>query len=130
MPCSSRGGRGWAGLSWNFIISRFPCIRLYTCTVKPRFTDTRLIRTPHYYKQFALSLGKESPYIYQLIQPAHMDTPLIGKRFMAPSVTGFDCSSDQPLIKTFCSIPSGGVIDRRELVTIKVIPSYFHRNVE
>ena len=71
--------------------------------------DTRLIRTPHYYKQFALSLGKESPYIFQLIQPAHMDTPLIGKRFMAPSVTGFDCSSDQPLIKTFCSIPSVGV---------------------
>ena len=71
--------------------------------------STRLIRTPHYYKQFALSLGKESPYIFQLIQPAHMDTPLIGKRFMAPSVTGFDCSSDQPLIKTFCSIPSGGV---------------------
>ena len=87
-------------------------MRLYTCTVKPRFTDTLLIRTPHYYKQFALSLGKESPYIFQLIQPAHMDTPLIGKRFMAPSVsilTGFDCSSDQPLIKTFCSIPSGGV---------------------
>ena len=57
--------------------------------------DTRLIRTPHYYKQFALSLGKESPYIFQLIQPAHMDTPLIGKRFMAPSVskiTGFDCT--------------------------------------
>ena len=74
--------------------------------------DTYLIRTPHYYKQFALSLGKESPYIFQLIQPAHMDTPLIGKRFMAPSVsilTGFDCTSDQPLIKTFCSIPSGSV---------------------
>ena len=30
-------------------------------TVKPRFLDTCLIKTPHYYRQFALSLGKESP---------------------------------------------------------------------
>ena len=29
--------------------------------VKPCFTDTCLIRTPHYYGQFALSLGEESP---------------------------------------------------------------------
>ena len=33
-------------------------------TVKPRFTDTCLIRTPHYYGQFAFSLGTESPYIF------------------------------------------------------------------
>ena len=32
-------------------------------TVKPRSMDTRIIRTPHYCAQFALSLGKESPYI-------------------------------------------------------------------
>ena len=32
-------------------------------TVKPRSTDTRLIQTHHYYGQFVLSLGKESPYI-------------------------------------------------------------------
>ena len=35
-------------------------------TVKPRFTDTRLIRTSHYCGQFALSLGKESPYIFTI----------------------------------------------------------------
>ena len=26
--------------------------------------STRLIRTPHYYEQFSVSLGKESPYIF------------------------------------------------------------------
>ena len=26
------------------------------------FTDTRLVRTPHYYGQFALSLGRRKPY--------------------------------------------------------------------
>ena len=35
-----------------------------TSTVKPRFTATLLIRTTHYYGQFALSLGKESPYSF------------------------------------------------------------------
>ena len=35
-----------------------------TDTVKLRFTKTRIIRTPHCYGQFALSLGKESPYIF------------------------------------------------------------------
>ena len=33
-------------------------------TVKPPFTDTRLIQTPHYYGKFVLSQGKESPYIF------------------------------------------------------------------
>ena len=33
-------------------------------TIKPRFTDTGLIRTPRYYGQFALSLGKQSAYIF------------------------------------------------------------------
>ena len=30
-------------------------------TVKPHFLDTCLIKTPNYYRQFALSLGKDSP---------------------------------------------------------------------
>ena len=30
-------------------------------TVKPRFLDTCLIKTPHHYRQFALSPGKETP---------------------------------------------------------------------
>ena len=33
------------------------------CTVETRFSDTRLIRTPRYYEQFPLSLGKEKPYL-------------------------------------------------------------------
>ena len=35
-----------------------------TGTVIPRFTDIRLKRTLHYYRQFALFLGKESLYIF------------------------------------------------------------------
>ena len=35
-------------------------------TVKSCFTDTRSIRTPLYYGQFALSLGKENPYIFTI----------------------------------------------------------------
>ena len=31
---------------------------IFLCTVEPRFTDTRLIRTPRYYGHFSLSLGK------------------------------------------------------------------------
>ena len=31
-----------------------------------RLTDTRLIWTPHYYRQFALSLEKESPQLHFL----------------------------------------------------------------
>ena len=44
--------------------------------VKPRFTNTGLIRTPHYmyYGQFALSLGKESPYILSKFNPLNTDT--------------------------------------------------------
>lgn len=33
-------------------------------TVKFCLKDTHLIRTPRYYGQFALPLGKESPYIF------------------------------------------------------------------
>ena len=42
----------------------YPCYNgsvLVVIKVKLCFTDTRLIQTPHYYGQFALSLGKESP---------------------------------------------------------------------
>ena len=33
-------------------------------TVTPHLTDIHLKWTPHYYGQFALSLGKESPYMF------------------------------------------------------------------
>ena len=50
-------------------------------TVKPRFTDIRLIRTLHCYGQFALSLGKESPYIFLKFNPLNTDTPSIWTLF-------------------------------------------------
>ena len=56
-------------------------------TVKPCFTDTRLICTPHYYGQFALSLGKESPYIFSKFNPLNMNTLLIRTLSMALSVS-------------------------------------------
>ena len=65
-------------------------------TVKPRFTlDTLSIRTPHFYGEFALSLGKQSPYILSKSNPLDTDTPLIRTLFMVPSVsvlTEFDCT--------------------------------------
>ena len=42
-----------------------------------RCTETHLIRTPHYYGQFALSLGKEIPYIFSKFNPLDMDTSLL-----------------------------------------------------
>ena len=65
-------------------------------TVKPRFTlDTLLIRTPHFYGQFALSLRKESPYMFSKFNPLNTDTPSIRTLSMVPSVsvlTEFDCT--------------------------------------
>ena len=43
-------------------------------TVKTSFTDTRLIKTPHYYGLFALFLGKENPYIFSKFNPLNTDT--------------------------------------------------------
>ena len=65
-------------------------------TVKTRFTpDTCLIQTPHFYGQFALSLGKQSPYIFSKSIPLDTDTPLIRTLSMVPLVsvlTEFDCT--------------------------------------
>ena len=66
-------------------------IKIYSHT---RFTDTRLIRKPHYYGQFALSLGKESPYFFSKFNPLNTDTSSIWTLSMAPSMpvlTEFDC---------------------------------------
>ena len=47
----------------------------FNCTVKsPRFTDSCLIRTPHYYGQLASSFGKESPLIFSKSNLANTDT--------------------------------------------------------
>ena len=45
-------------------------------TVEPNFTNPHLIQTPHYYGQFALSLGNKSPYIFSKFNPLNTDTPL------------------------------------------------------
>ena len=52
-------------------------------------TDSCLIWTPHYYRQFALSLGKESPknYIFSNFNPLNTDTPLVRMLSMAPLVS-------------------------------------------
>ena len=39
--------------------------------------STCLIRTPHYYGQFALSLGNENPYIFSKVNPLNTDTSLL-----------------------------------------------------
>ena len=60
------------------------CFNYGIITIKPRFTNTLLIRTLHYYVQFALSMWKESPYNL---------THLIRTLSLAPLralLTGFD----------------------------------------
>ena len=47
---------------------------------QPHFTDTYLIQTPHYYGQFALSLGKEILYIFSTFNPFNADN---GHLFLA-----------------------------------------------
>ena len=57
--------------------------------------DTLLIWTTHYYKQFTLSLGKESPYIFSKFNLLNMDSLLILSFSMSLSVSvlrEFDCS--------------------------------------
>ena len=66
-------------------------IRNPTVTViEPRFTDTRLIRTPRYYGQFSLSQGKALAFSLN-------STRLIRTPSVVPSVsvlTVFDCTYD------------------------------------
>ena len=53
-------------------------------TVEPRFTDTRLIRTPHHYGQVALFLGKENPYNFSQFNQLNTDIPSIRNTFYSP----------------------------------------------
>ena len=41
-----------------------------------------IIWKPHYYAQFALSLGKESRYIFSTFNPLYSDIPLIQTDFL------------------------------------------------
>ena len=63
-----------------------------TATFKPRFTDTPLIQTSHYYGQFALSLGKENPYIFSKLNLLNTDILLMW------TLTGLDCISNEVFI--------------------------------
>ena len=45
------------------------------------------LRAPHYYGQFAVSLGRESPYTVSKFNPPNADTPFIWTLSMAPSVS-------------------------------------------
>ena len=71
--------------SWSLTVRTdrvlLPSFSLLEYTVKPRFTDTRLIRTPRYYGRFALSLRKQNPEI------SLHSTRLIRTFSMAPSVS-------------------------------------------
>ena len=73
--------------------------------------DPAALRTPNLYGhprsygQFALFLGKESPYIFSKFNSLNMDTPLVNTdTFYAPLpppsvsvLTGFDCLDFQDL---------------------------------
>ena len=55
---------------------------------------TRLIWTPHYYREFFLSLEKAGAHIFSKFNLLYMDTSLIQTLSMAPTVsllTRFDC---------------------------------------
>ena len=57
----------------------------FNCTVKsPRFKDSCLIRTPHYYGQLASSLGKESPLIFSKSNLAKNGHPVNTDTFYGP----------------------------------------------
>ena len=74
--------------SYNGCQERILSCRVLLHTVKLHFTpDTCLIQTPHYYRQFAVSLGKESPYILSKFNPLHTDTPFIRALSMVASLS-------------------------------------------
>ena len=50
------------------------------------------LRTPHYYRQFALSLGKESPCIFSKFNPLNTDT-LYGPLYIVSVLKRFDSSN-------------------------------------
>ena len=86
---------------------------LSNCTVKPRFTDTHLIRTPHCYGNFTFSPGKESAHISSKFNPF-----ITGTLSLTPSVselTGFDCTPKS--VSTALSL-STGFSDEFEVATI------------
>ena len=76
--------------------ARVKVLNLFLLNPEKSIVQSNLaLRTPHYYGQFALSLGKESPYIFFTFNPLNTDTPLIRPPPPTPSesvLTGFDCT--------------------------------------
>ena len=69
--------------SINFLFFSLTCICIvyslkayYDLWSNPHFMDTCLIQTRHYNVQFALFLGKESPYIFPKLNLLNTGTPL------------------------------------------------------
>ena len=69
-------------------------------SVEPRFTDTHLIRTPHYYVRFVLSLGKESPYIFS--KSTRLTRTPVNTAHSVSVLTRFDCIN---FIIQLCNAP-------------------------
>ena len=80
--------RGKLSIALNcFFIQVTKYIMLYSSYLYPNLqTPTYTIWTPHCNGQFALSLGKESPYIFSQFNPLNTDALLIQTPFMPPSV--------------------------------------------
>ena len=57
--------------------------------VQPRLTDTRLIRTLHYYEQFALYLGKEEPLLFSKLNPINLSLSMAP---LSVRINGVDCT--------------------------------------
>ena len=87
-------------------------IRSGTCAVKPCFTDTRLIRTPQYYEQFALSPGKEVP-TFSLNSTRLIRTPQyygqfalsLGKESLYFFSKFNPLNTDTSVLRTVCFVP-------------------------
>ena len=57
------------------------CKNDFICTLvslqEKKIQSKPALRTPHYYGDFALSLGKESPYIFTKVNSLNTDTSLL-----------------------------------------------------
>ena len=74
-----------------------------------RFMDTRLIRTPHHYGQFVLSLRKEiRPLHFSKFNKLSMppsESVLIGFNYAVKPALRTTENTDSPLLRTVCFVP-------------------------
>ena len=70
LSCSKTNGEVKPFMTADFLGTFF--FNLFDCRfvfAPSCFTDTRLVRTPHYYGQFALSLGRGKPLYGHFLRP-------------------------------------------------------------